>query len=196
VRSLRGDQIARMEARHQITEAQFAAGRHYQSLHEIAFASALRSADPARPVIDGHHTIDPFNDRQRDAIRRLRVTDGTLGVRLGIDALISCMRCCWAAARWSTPRARCRAPRRATGARRFRFLLDEIAALVGLATNRPKRPPVPEHYALQAAVMVAVVRKSSPYSQKCAIRATACSARPTCAPSGAIASNDQPCRRQ
>ena len=88
VRSLRGDQIARMEARHQISETQFAAGRHYQALHEIAFASALRSADPARPVIDeGRRVVDPFDDRQRDAIRRLRVIDGTLALRLGVDAL-------------------------------------------------------------------------------------------------------------
>ena len=35
----------------------------------------------------------------------------------------------------------------------FRLALDEIAALVGLAT-KPRRPPVPERYALEAAVMV------------------------------------------
>jgi hypothetical protein len=40
--------------------------------------------------------------------------------------------------------------------------LDEIAAIVGLATNRPSSPPVPERYALQAAVMVATVGKGAP----------------------------------
>jgi hypothetical protein len=40
--------------------------------------------------------------------------------------------------------------------------LDEIGALAGLTTDRPKRPPVPERYALQAAVMVATVRNSAP----------------------------------
>ena len=77
-----------MEARHQISEAQFAAGRHYQALHEVAFASALRSTDPARPVIDqGRHLVEPFDDRHRDAIRRLRVIDGTLTLRLGVGVL-------------------------------------------------------------------------------------------------------------
>jgi hypothetical protein len=44
----------------------------------------------------------------------------------------------------------------------FRLALDEIAALVGLATNKPKRPPVPERYALQAAVIVTAVRRGAP----------------------------------
>jgi hypothetical protein len=44
----------------------------------------------------------------------------------------------------------------------FRFALDEIGAIVGLTTDRPKRPPVPERYALQATVMVATVRKGAP----------------------------------
>ena len=43
----------------------------------------------------------------------------------------------------------------------FRLALDEIAALVGLGT-KPWRSPVPERYALQAAVMIAMVRKDAP----------------------------------
>jgi hypothetical protein len=43
----------------------------------------------------------------------------------------------------------------------FRLALDEIAALVGLATNGPKRPPVPERYALETAAMVATVQKGA-----------------------------------
>lgn len=88
VRSLRADQITNMHARRHISEAQFAAGRHYQALHEVAFAAPLRSLDLTRPVIDmGHHLVEPFDDRQRDAIRRLRVIDGALALRLGIDVL-------------------------------------------------------------------------------------------------------------
>jgi hypothetical protein len=88
VRSMRGDQIARMEARHQISEAQFAAGRHYRSLHEIAFERALHSLELAAPMIDkGCYGVEPFSDRQRAAIHRLRVIDGTLALRHGIDTL-------------------------------------------------------------------------------------------------------------
>ena len=43
----------------------------------------------------------------------------------------------------------------------FRLALDEIAAIAGLAT-KPRRPPVPERHALQAAVMVTTVRKGAP----------------------------------
>lgn len=41
----------------------------------------------------------------------------------------------------------------------FRLALDKIAALVELASKPARRPPVPERYALQAAAMVATVRK-------------------------------------
>jgi hypothetical protein len=68
VRSLRGDQIARMVARHQISQSQFEAGRHYQSLHEIAFARALHSLNLAAPVIDKSHCgVEPFSEQQRAA---------------------------------------------------------------------------------------------------------------------------------
>ena len=43
----------------------------------------------------------------------------------------------------------------------FRLVFNEIAALVGLATKR-RRPPVPERYASQVAVMVTTVRKGAP----------------------------------
>jgi hypothetical protein len=42
----------------------------------------------------GRRAVDPFTDRQQDAIRRLRVIDGTLAVRLGSTRSCSCMRCC------------------------------------------------------------------------------------------------------
>ena len=159
VRSLRGDQIARMEARHQISEAQFAAGRHYQALHEAAFASPLRSLDPARPVIDGGRYVEPFNDRQRRATQRLRVVDGSIVLRFGIDVLVLVH------AVLLGGRSIASAARQQPGgmpvkfwACAFRLALDEVAALAGLAT-KPERQPLPERCALQAAVMVASVLK-------------------------------------
>jgi hypothetical protein len=50
-----------MQARRQISYAQFEAGRHYRSLHEIAFARALHSLDLAAPVIDkGRYGVEPL----------------------------------------------------------------------------------------------------------------------------------------
>jgi hypothetical protein len=83
------------------------------------------------------------------------VIDGTLGVRLGSTHSRSSMLCCSAA----LGRRRVAWARRGSAA--FRLALDEIAALLGLAT-KPRRPPGPERYALQAAVMVTTVRKGAP----------------------------------
>ena len=146
-----------------IAEAQFAAGRHYRALHEVAFAPALRSVDPARPVIDqGRHLVEPFDDRQRDAIRRLRVIDGTLVVRLGIDVLQLLQSVLLGG------RAVVGASRELGGGGKasywraaFRLALDEIAALLGRATKPTRRPPIPERYAVQAAVMVTAVGKGA-----------------------------------
>jgi hypothetical protein len=162
IRSLRGDQIARMNARHQIDDAQFAAGRHYQALHETAFASALHSADPARPVIDGgRNVVEPFNDKQRDAIRQLRVIDGTLLLRLGIDALALLHAVLLGGRSVASASRQLAAGDVSYWRLAFRLALDKIAALVGLAT-KPTRPALPERYALQAAVLATTVRKSAP----------------------------------
>jgi hypothetical protein len=167
IRSLRGDQIARMNARHQIDDAQFAAGRFYQNLNEQAFASALSSADPERPVIDGGRHYEPFNDRQRVAIRRLRVINGTVALRLGVDTLVLVH------AVLLTGRSVASAARDQPGAAdinywraAFRLALDEIAALAGLATKQPVRPALPEKCALQAAVMLATVQNAQKVAAK------------------------------
>ncbi len=157
VRSLRADPLGNMHARKQIGEAQFHAGRLYQDLHEQAFASAVRSADPARPVIDGGRIYEPFNDRQRDAIRRLRVIDGTIAVRLGFDA-VTLVRTVLLEGSSVASAAR----RQLAGTVKFwrtvlQLALDEIAAIAGLAT-RPRRPAVPEGVSLRVAAIAATVQ--------------------------------------
>jgi hypothetical protein len=114
-------------------------------------------------VIDqGRRLVEPFDDRQRVAIRRLRVIDGTLALRLGVDVL-TLVRAVLLEGRSVISASRGLAGGKAGYWRMaFRLALDEIATLVGLATNRPKRPPVPERYALQTAMMVAAVRKGAP----------------------------------
>jgi len=162
VRNLRGDQIGRMEARHQISHAQFEAGRHYQSLHEIAFARALHSPDLAAPVIDkNRYGVEPFSDQQRFAIHRLRVIDGSIILRYGVDAL-ELVRAVLLEGRSVVDASRGLGGGKANYWRTaFRLALDEIAALAGLAT-KPRRPPVPERCAVQTAAIVTVAMKSSP----------------------------------
>jgi len=123
----------------------------------------VHSFDLTRPVIDrGRRLVEPFDDRQQDAIRRLRVIDGTLAVRLGVDVLML-VHAVLLSGRLVVDASRALPKTKANYWRTaFRLALDEIAALVGLATGKPKRPPVPERYALQAAVMVTTVPKSAP----------------------------------
>jgi len=99
-----------------------------------------------------------FNDTQRDAIKRLRVIDGTVALRLGIDALV------FVHAVLLGGKSVASASRRQPGGLSpkiwsaiLRLSLDEIAALAGLAT-KPTRPALPERYALQAAVLATTVR--------------------------------------
>jgi hypothetical protein len=158
VRSLRGDHIARMVARHQILQSQFEAGRHYQSLHEIAFARALHSLDLAAPVIDkNRYGVEPFSDQQRSAIRRLRMIDGTLALRLGVDVL-ELMQAVLLGGRSVAGASRQGGRKASYWCTAFRLALDEIAAIAGIATAKPKRPPVPEGCALKTAALVATVR--------------------------------------
>jgi hypothetical protein len=118
-------------------------------------------------VIDGGLHYEPFNDRQRVAIRRLRIINGTVALRLGCDVLMLVH------AVLLGGRSVASATRDQPGAAdinywraAFRLALDEIAALAGLATKQPVRPALPEKCALQAAVMLATVQNAQKVAAK------------------------------
>jgi hypothetical protein len=89
--SLRDDTLRMMWSRHQIDDAKFAAGRHWQTLFETAAMGDLRSIDLSLGGrIDGSgRAIEPLNDRRSRAMARLRDCREVLGA-VG-DSLITDM---------------------------------------------------------------------------------------------------------
>jgi hypothetical protein len=88
VRTFRHDPIGRMHARHQITEAEYQAGRAYQILVETAQGRSTRSCD-----LDGGGGarsgpgLAPVSDVMLRAGRRLRATNARIRARYGTEGL-------------------------------------------------------------------------------------------------------------
>lgn len=79
LRSLRDDPLAWMQSRSQIDEAQFAAGRHWQRVHQASTIGIIRAIDPAKPAVDGGKMPEALTGRQIDAFRELAESYKALG---------------------------------------------------------------------------------------------------------------------
>jgi hypothetical protein len=80
-----------MHARHQITDAEYAAGRAYQMLVETA-RSMAHAAAPATWGMGGRSSSGapsdgPVTDEMLRAGRRLRATDARIRARYGVEGL-------------------------------------------------------------------------------------------------------------
>lgn len=94
VRSLRGDPLAAMLSRRQITRCQFEAGRQWQALWHQAEISPPRAIDPERIRVDGGPARDHAERQRFRAIARLdRITShiGRSGDALLQDLLVAGM---------------------------------------------------------------------------------------------------------
>jgi hypothetical protein len=79
-RTLRDDQLGRLHHRRQVSEAQYAAGRHWQRLFDQAAIGRIRSSGDLRDPVDGSPRYpDPLTDRQQQAMKALGQLDGLLG---------------------------------------------------------------------------------------------------------------------
>jgi len=133
VRSFKHDPIGAMHARHQITDAEYMAGRAYQTLEETAYGRrSPRSCDLNG---GGNHASGPAHAPVTDAMlragRRLRATDARLRARYGTEGLAIIQ---------AVLIERRRLDQVQGDAGRFsgfllRRCLDEIAILLGLATK-------------------------------------------------------------
>lgn len=72
MRSTRDDPLSEMLARGQISECDFAAGRHWQRAYEESEIGAVRGIDPTREAVDGGRLIDPISERRDEAGRELK----------------------------------------------------------------------------------------------------------------------------
>ncbi|MEY9806966.1 hypothetical protein [Bradyrhizobium elkanii] len=79
LRSTRDDPLAEMLARGQITECDFAAGRHWQWAFESAEIGSVCGIDPSKEAVDGGRMNDPISDRRDRAGRELKRARDRLG---------------------------------------------------------------------------------------------------------------------
>jgi len=73
LRSTRDDPLAEMLARGQITECDFAAGRHWQRAYEGSEIGGVCGIDPTKEAVDGGRMKDPISERRDQAGRELKL---------------------------------------------------------------------------------------------------------------------------
>jgi hypothetical protein len=77
---VRDDPLGALWARHQIDDAKFAAGRHWQRIYEVAELAMLRSIDLSRERVDGGgRAAELLTDQRVRAMAKLRDCRGVLG---------------------------------------------------------------------------------------------------------------------
>lgn len=133
IRSIRSDPLGRLQAHHQIDEAQYRGGRAFQNDWERA-ERGPQAMDPTREYVDGARTREPVTESQRQAVLRLNRVErelGTDGAALVHDVLILGLtmdqigeRRAVRTQRWND-----------YFARRFRECLDRLALVYGFATE-------------------------------------------------------------
>jgi hypothetical protein len=135
LRSIRNDPLGRLHSHHQIDEAQYQAGRAFQSDWEKA-ERGPRAVDPTREYVDGGQAREPITERQRKAVLRLNRAERELGAdgsALVHDVLVHGMTMDQIGQRRGLTTQRWRD----YFSRRFCECLDCLALLYGFAT--PKR---------------------------------------------------------
>lgn len=135
LRSIRNDPLGRLHSHHQIDEAQFQAGRAFQSDWEKA-ERGPRAVDPTREYVDGGQGREPITESQRKAVLRLNLAERELGAdgsALVHDVLIQGMTMEQVGQR----RGSCSKRWHDYFSRRLRECLDRLALLYGYATAHP-----------------------------------------------------------
>lgn len=141
IRSIRGDPLGRLQAHHQVDEAQFLGGRAFQNDWERA-ERGPQAMDPTREYVDGARSREPVTESQRQAVLRLNRVERELGVDgaalvhdvlvLGLSMDQISVRRAVRTQRWND-----------YFARRFRECLDRLALVYGFATEAGKRRAEP-----------------------------------------------------
>jgi hypothetical protein len=81
MRQLRDDPLARLHTRRQIDDAEYLAGRKWQSLYERAEIGRISSMDATRPFVDGGRgPSDGITDDRMRAAKELARLDRALGI--------------------------------------------------------------------------------------------------------------------
>jgi len=141
LRSIRNDPLGRLHSHHQIDEAQFQAGRAFQSDWEKA-ERGPRAVDPTREYVDGGQGRESITESQRKAVLRLNRAERELGAdgsALVHDVLVQGMTMEQVGKR----RGLCTKRWHDYFSRRLRECLDRLALLYGFATPSSSRQNPP-----------------------------------------------------
>lgn len=134
VRSLRDDPLGQMHHRHQISEAQYAAGRRWQAAFEAAGPVLKSTGNLAEPVDGSPPQREGISQRQVVAYNLFRWWDGALGAEgKRLVSLILADKCSVAEACNRMYHIVTKANLTYTG-HRFRECLDTLAKSMGLAS--------------------------------------------------------------
>lgn len=80
--NIRGDTLAYMKKRKQISEHQYIAGRHWQALYDRAVIGRIKAMDTTNEPVDGGGMIsEGITDGVRDAVKGLARADAAVGLR-------------------------------------------------------------------------------------------------------------------
>jgi hypothetical protein len=135
LRSIRSDPLARLHSHRQIDEAQYQAGRSFQSDWEKA-ERGPRAVDPTRDFVDGGQSREPITEAQRKAVLRLNLVHRELGAdgsALVHDVLVHGMTMEQVGQR----RGLCSKRWIDYFSRRFRECLDRLAVSYGFTSEQP-----------------------------------------------------------
>lgn len=133
MRSTRNDPLANLHARNSIDDAQYLAGRTFQSDWETAERGPC-AIDPSKEAVDGGRIPEPITEAMQKAAKRLNSAQrdlGQLGSSLAVDVLIHGMSIEQVGrARGSTKELELKYL-----GRRFRECLDCLAGVYGFASR-------------------------------------------------------------
>ena len=135
LRSIRNDPLGRLHSHRQIDEAQFQAGRAFQSDWEKAERGPC-AVDPTRDYVDGGQGREPITESQRKAVLRLNRAERELGAdgsALVHDVLVHGLTMEQVGQRRDLKTQRWQD----YFSKRFRECLDRLALLYGFATEHP-----------------------------------------------------------
>jgi hypothetical protein len=133
-RNLRDDPLAAMHDRHQVNDAQFFAGRHWQKCYELSELGGARAIDPTKESVDGGRMPEPLSDAKCRALGDLAKARQALGLEGGAlvhdvlgrgMALVECADARGMSTRGETEYL----------GRRFRECLDTLAIAFGYAST-------------------------------------------------------------
>lgn len=80
IRNVRGDTLAQMRSRKQISEHQYQAGRMWQRFYEDAEIGGIKAIDTTKEPVDGGGQLaDPLTEKVRRAVKALARADAAVG---------------------------------------------------------------------------------------------------------------------